>query len=648
MPTGTFGQSTPNNIPWTVSAFGSEQMRLTSTGLGIGTSSPGAKLDVADASGGAPSIRLTNSVAGAWVRYIGSGGSNTLVDSNAGFTFRTGASYTTAAVLDSSGNLGLGVTPSAWASNIRATQVGRNGAFWSITDGAVSALSTNVFYDTAYKYISTAAASQYRQSANSHIWEIAPSGTAGNAITFTQALTLNASGQLETGIAGSASAPSFTRTGDLNTGIFFPAADTIAFAEGGVESMRIDSAGNVGIGTSSVTNAKLKVSGAGASGAIMSEDTSGSTSFVRILGDASSQNLINWQDGTALRFATSTQAYGTFNERMRLDSSGNLGLGVTPSSSWSGLNAMQIGARAAITGTTTYSTFSTNAVATTGGWASNYLTNGFAALYAHQVSNGQHQWFTAPSGTAGNAISFTQAMTLDASGNLGVGTTSPISKLHVFKSSDGQLQLQCDNTGTVTIDMGGTTTPAKGGIRFSDNSDALLFRTGSTERARIDSSGNLLVGTTVQKAGARATFEYDTAPQIAVNRLGTDGAAIVMLKAGTIVGTISVTGSATAYNTSSDYRLKNTIAPMTGALAKVALLKPCTYKWNADGSDGEGFIAHELAEVVPQCVTGEKDAVDAEGKPQYQGIDTSFLVATLTAAIQELKAEFDAYKASHP
>ena len=65
-------------------------------------------------------------------------------------------------------------------------------------------------------------------------------------------------------------------------------------------------------------------------------------------------------------------------------------------------------------------------------------------------------------------------------------------------------------------------------------------------------------------------------------------------------------------------------------------------------SDGEGFIAHELAEVCPQAVTGEKDAVDVEGKPIYQGIDTSFLVATLTAAIQELKAEFDAYKATHP
>ena len=80
---------------------------------------------------------------------------------------------------------------------------------------------------------------------------------------------------------------------------------------------------------------------------------------------------------------------------------------------------------------------------------------------------------------------------------------------------------------------------------------------------------------------------------------------------------------------------------MTGALAKVALLKPVTYKWKADGSDGEGFIAHELAEVKPHCVSGEKDALDAEGNPQYQGLDVSFLVATLTAALQETKALLD-------
>jgi hypothetical protein len=118
------------------------------------------------------------------------------------------------------------------------------------------------------------------------------------------------------------------------------------------------------------------------------------------------------------------------------------------------------------------------------------------------------------------------------------------------------------------------------------------------------------------------------------------------LFAGSVIGTISQNGTtAVAYNTSSDYRLKEEIQPMTGALAKVAALKPCTYKWKSDGSDGEGFIAHELAEVCPQAVTGEKDAVDEDGNPKYQGVDTSFLVATLTAAIQELKSELDSVKA---
>ena len=112
-----------------------------------------------------------------------------------------------------------------------------------------------------------------------------------------------------------------------------------------------------------------------------------------------------------------------------------------------------------------------------------------------------------------------------------------------------------------------------------------------------------------------------------------------------LVGGILTNGSTTTYSTSSDYRLKENIQPMTGALAKVVALKPCTYTWKADGSAGEGFIAHELAEVCPYAVSGEKDAVEEDGSIKPQAIDTSFLVATLTAAIQELKADLDATKA---
>ena len=175
--------------------------------------------------------------------------------------------------------------------------------------------------------------------------------------------------------------------------------------------------------------------------------------------------------------------------------------------------------------------------------------------------------------------------------------------------------------------------------------------TAGENRLAIDSSGNLLVGTTSQFSGS-GIF-----PKVSI--VGTDGLGISGLgsdkvglatkasstanyyagfflnSSSTGVGNITVSTTATAYNTASDYRLKKNVQPMAGALAKVASLKPCTYNWKSTGEASEGFIAHELAEVVPQCVTGEKDAVDAEGKPIYQGIDTSFLVATLTAAIQE-------------
>ena len=83
---------------------------------------------------------------------------------------------------------------------------------------------------------------------------------------------------------------------------------------------------------------------------------------------------------------------------------------------------------------------------------------------------------------------------------------------------------------------------------------------------------------------------------------------------------------------------------MTGALAKIAALKPVTYTWKVNGSAGQGFIAHELQEIVPDCVTGAKDAVDENGNVLPQGVDTSFLVATLVAAIQELKNEIDILK----
>jgi hypothetical protein len=109
---------------------------------------------------------------------------------------------------------------------------------------------------------------------------------------------------------------------------------------------------------------------------------------------------------------------------------------------------------------------------------------------------------------------------------------------------------------------------------------------------------------------------------------------------GNIVGSIQQSGTTgVTYITTSDYRLKENVQPLTGALDRVARLKPVTYTWkNTDGEVGEGFIAHELQEVCPLATAGEKDAVNEDGSIKPQGIDTSYLVATLTAAIQEQQA----------
>jgi hypothetical protein len=172
---------------------------------------------------------------------------------------------------------------------------------------------------------------------------------------------------------------------------------------------------------------------------------------------------------------------------------------------------------------------------------------------------------------------------------------------------------------------------------IEESSSNLFFNSGVLT---LDASGNFLVNQTSQNGAGKAEISFDRATNWGMQIRNTTGttqsATYIEFKYGsTATGRIESTGTITTYGTTSDYRLKNTVLPMTGALDRIAALKPVTYKWNSDGSDGEGFIAHELQAVVSDCVTGEKDAIDANGNPVYQGIDTSFLVATLTAAIQE-------------
>jgi hypothetical protein len=170
------------------------------------------------------------------------------------------------------------------------------------------------------------------------------------------------------------------------------------------------------------------------------------------------------------------------------------------------------------------------------------------------------------------------------------------------------------------------------------------YGSGITNTAvNIDQSGNLLVGTTSGSSyrlyvAADSAGSFYPAGFNNTNSGSSSQVVVDILRNSTRTGYITNTNNTTSFTSTSDYRLKEDVQPMQNALQKVAALKPVTYKWKSDGTDGQGFIAHELAEHFPDAVAGEKDAVNKDGSINAQGIDTSFLVATLTAAIQEQQA----------
>jgi hypothetical protein len=265
----------------------------------------------------------------------------------------------------------------------------------------------------------------------------------------------------------------------------------------------------------------------------------------------------------------------------------------------------------------------------------------------------------------------TTAITVNTSQNVGIGTTSPSAKLHVSggqsyvtgASSAGAYSRWYNNaqtTGDFQVGQGWLSVSDNIGVLCNNANAAMILATNATERMRIDSTGRFWSGDaspwTVGSGGVNAwalynggDFPLTAASQSTItaifNRCNSTGTIVEFKYNASPKGTVSTDGSTVAYNTSSDYRLKDDVATMTGALNKVSALKPVTWKWKSTGEDGQGFIAHELAEVCPQAVHGTKDEVDADGNPVYQGVDTSFLVATLTAAIQELSAKNDALTA---
>jgi hypothetical protein len=347
--------------------------------------------------------------------------------------------------------------------------------------------------------------------------------------------------------------------------------------------------GNVDVNGGTIDGAVIGGSTA-AAGSFTTLNTSGQVVFndagadvdFRVESDTDENAL--FVDGATGNIGIGTAGYGSYNSARKNIS---LGEGATIAAANSGGDPnLTLCSNAFLTSTPDYK----------------YIVSDFASQY--EQYNGTHTWSNAPSGTAGNTITFTPRMAIDSSGNLLVGGSTPIETFAGIPSIQGV-------TNCIIVNK--------------------RDGTGSQSQIRFhNANGN--------------------------------------------VGGIDTSGSSTVYATSSDYRLKENVVPMTGALAKVLELSPVTYTWKVDGSSGEGFIAHELQAVCPDAVSGEKDKTeirqvevspavpatyDEEGNeltpaveavyeerevPVYQGVDTSFLVATLTAAIQELKAELDEAK----
>mgnify|MGYP003652572210 CR=1 FL=1 len=266
------------------------------------------------------------------------------------------------------------------------------------------------------------------------------------------------------------------------------------------------------------------------------------------------------------------------------------------------------------------------------------------------------------------------SLVVNSSGKVGIGTSSPANTLHISADTPAILIQDANSVGTAAtgvLDFVDSAATRLGYIGYASgvNSDLDInvtqsgrmdFSTNNTLRARIDAGGSLLVGTTSTANAAKVEINFDGSAAngivLQTTRAATGSVyALFINSAGGTAGQISQSGTSTvSYTTSSDYRLKTAAQPMTGASARVQALKPVNFAWIADGSRVDGFLAHEAAEVVPEAVTGTKDATemvditDEEGnvtgqeeRPVYQGIDQSKLVPLLTAALQEALAAID-------
>jgi hypothetical protein len=419
-----------------------------------------------------------------------------------------------------------------------------------------------------------------------------------------------------------------------------------------VESDTVDHAlfvqgsdGFVGIGTSSPAF-KLEVESSSDADLIQIQSTASANNTVLRLGISGDIATLNASGGStgALAFKT----YGT--ERLRIDSAGNLGLGVTSSAWTTFTSALEVpgGALAGI---------SANQV---GVWqncfynSSSFKYKSTAGATLYQQAGSTHVWYNAASGTAGDPISFTQAMTLDASGNVGIGQASDGDKLHVL----GQGFFEDTRANGVGIQINGGSGSEFAHIGVSA-SNPLTFQTADTERMRIASNGHVLVNTTtdygqfvvetnVGGGNPAGLYIYSTDTVVdAGNVLGifsyesdataADGTYFLQFKdADGVIGSITSTSSssAVAFNTSSDERLKENIIDASPQLDIIKQVQVREFDWKKNGNHQVGMIAQELNNIIPEVVT-----VGGESESENPwAVDYGKLTPYLIKAMQEQQA----------
>jgi hypothetical protein len=417
-----------------------------------------------------------------------------------------------------------------------------------------------------------------------------------------------------------------TFSGGGNTFISATSSPLIFQTSSGTERMRITGTGRVGIGGTSPSQ-KFVVTNAGADNIVMAENSSASIQmFMQATGSTGSVGTLT---NHPVQFLSNN------TERMRLTSGGNVGIGEASPAA-----PLHISTGASTTAELRLTSNNTGSGSGDRGRIAVYSSRNDGTAYeagrieidrSSGTEDKAHILFATNNGSG-----VAERLKIDSSGNVGISTSSPVSQMTLGGTSD--LVFTQNGYG---IAWGGN----NGSPRiFGTSGGSLSFKHGGGSTAMtIDSSGTVLVGSTsFSEDGSTNSIKIHPDEILTGTTTTAANTHLGFSNPNGRVGSIITNGSGTAYNTSSDHRLKEAVVDMTGAIDRVKALAPKRFNFIADADTTvDGFLAHEAQAVVPEAVTGTHNEVDDDGNAVMQGIDQSKLVPLLTGALREAIAKIE-------